>query len=397
MISGTSNSSGVSWFKDSVVYHILVDRFAGYDPTADAGKPLFLGGNIRGITEKLPYLNDLGINTIWISPVQKTTAYHGYHITDYYTIDERFGTETDLKAFIDQAHLKNIRVILDFVANHCSREHPLFREAVQDIKSPYRRWFYFMPFTNQYLCFLKFRELPKINLDFPAARKHIIEAALKWISLGADGFRLDHVVGPSHDFWKAFSRKIKTLKPEAVLIGEAWLEGITFDMLKTIRINHKYLRWLLPFNPWDIQREYQHELDGVLDFYIHHRIVENIAWKEKPEQSEQKLRSSITAHYSRFPEGYYLPTFIDNHDMNRFLFDAGQNREKLKAALRFQFSIPHPPVLYYGTETGLSHQDPVLLNVPFSDILARQPMPWDSLDLEMIDYCKELIRERKGK
>jgi glycosidase len=395
MIPGRISASGVSWFKDAILYHILVDRFAGYDPNADAGKPVFLGGNIPGMTEKLTYLRDLGINTIWISPVQKTTAYHGYHITDYYTLDPRFGTEAELKAFIDQAHHKNIRVILDFVANHCSREHPVFREAVQDKKSPYRRWFYFKPFSNQYLCFLKFRELPKINLEYPGAREHIIGAARKWLLLGIDGLRLDHAVGPSHDFWKAFSLEIKALNSESVLIGEAWLEGITFDMLKTIRINHKYLRWLLRMNPHDIQREYLHELDGVLDFYFHHRIVEYIAWKEKPDQFEHKLRSTIMEYYRRFPEGFYLPTFVDNHDMNRFLYDAGQSHEKLKAALRFQFSLPHPPVLYYGTETGLSHQDPVLPNVPFSDIHARQPMPWDELDYDLIEYCRELIRGRK--
>jgi glycosidase len=397
MIPEMVGTSGVSWFRYAVIYHILVDRFAGYDPNADAGKPVFLGGNISGMTEKLDYLRDLGINTVWISPVQKTTAYHGYHITDYYTLDSRFGTETQLKAFIDQAHHRNIRVILDFVANHCSREHPVFREAVRDLKSPYRRWFYFKPFSNQYLCFLEFRELPKINLDDPGAREHIIGAARKWTLLGVDGFRLDHAVGPSHDFWKAFNREIKALNSEAVLIGEAWLEGITFDMLKTIRINHKYLRWLLKPNPRVIQREYLHELDGVLDFYFHHRIVEYIAWKEKPEQFAHKLRSTLMKHYGRFPEGYFLPTFIDNHDMNRFLYDAGQSHDKLKAALRFQFSLPQPPVLYYGTETGLSHSDPVLPNVPFSDVFARQPMPWNALDHELIEYCKDLIRERRGK
>jgi cyclomaltodextrinase / maltogenic alpha-amylase / neopullulanase len=392
-----NNSPGISWFRNSIVYQILVDRFAGYDPNGEADKPVFLGGNIAGITEKLSYLQDLGINTIWISPIQKTTAYHGYHITDYYSIDERFGTEAELKALIAQAHKRNIRVILDFVANHCSREHPIFREAVRDTKSPYRRWFYFSAFTNQYLCFLKFRELPKINLDFPDARKHIIESARKWISMGADGFRLDHVVGPSHDFWKAFSREIKALNPEAVLIGEAWLEGITAGMLKTIRINHKYLRWLLQSDPWGIQREYLHELDGVLDFYFHHRVVEYIAWKERPDLYEKRLRSAMTEYYRYFPEDYYLPTFVDNHDMNRFLYDAGQNREKLKVALRIQFSLPQPPILYYGTETGLTHHDPVQLNVPYSDLFARQPMPWHSLDRELIEYCRDLIQERKKK
>ena len=100
-------------------------------------------------------------------------------------------------------------------------------------------------------------------------------------------------------------------------------------------------------------------------------------------------------HYERFPQHYYLPSFIENHDMNRFLYDAGQDRQKLKQALRLQFSLPQPPILYYGTETGLTHQLPVKHDIHYSDVQARKPMPWNSLDYELIDYCRKLIRKRK--
>ncbi len=384
------------WFRDAIVYQILVDRFAGYNKEADPAKPDFLGGNIRGIIEKLPYLEDLGINTLWITPVFKTTAYHGYHITDFYTVDERFGSNNELKHLIGEAHKRNIRVILDFVANHCSVNHPYFLEAQNDRKSKYRRWFYFNPSNNDYLCFLQVHELPKINLDFNDARMHIIEAAKQWISMGADGFRLDHAVGPSHDFWKAFKKEIKALDPGAVLIGEAWLEGVNWDMLKTIHITHKYLKWTLGFKPEEIQREYTGELDGVLDFYFRFRISEYIAWKDKPEAFRNEMISRMKRHYSRFPANYYLPSFIDNHDMNRFLLDAGQNLDKLKAALAFQFSLPQPPILYYGTETGLSQQDPIKGDEPYSDLKVRQPMPWENLNMEMIGFCRDLITKRKA-
>ncbi len=387
--------TGISWFRDAIVYHILVDRFAGYDTTRDPLKPVFLGGNLNGICQKLDYLVDLGINTIWLSPVNKTNAYHGYHITDYYSTDERFGTKDELKNLIEKAHKKNIRVILDFVPNHCSVQHPYFKQALADKKSRYRKWFYFSFTGDKYLCFLNFHDLPKINLDFPEARKHIIGAARKWIALGADGYRLDHAVGPSHDFWKAFRREIMTLNPEAVMIGEAWLEGVSFSMLKTINIGHKYLRWLLHFNPWDIEHEYYGEFDGVLDFYFRHRITEYIAWKDDPSFWQPELETAMRVHYQRFPEDFLLPSFIENHDMNRFLYDSGQNREKLKQAIQYQMSLPQPPVLYYGTETGMTHVEPVQGHVPFSDIRARQPMPWDALDREMVDFCKEMIWKRR--
>jgi glycosidase len=397
MMPGDMESSpDASWFRDAIVYHIFVDRFAGYDPALDPRRPVFLGGNIRGITDKIPYIKDLGINTLWISPIFKTTAYHGYHITDFYSTDEHFGTDEDVKHLVEAAHRNNIRILLDFVPNHCSRKHPIFRKALEDKHSIYRKWFSFNS-KNQYLCFLHYRELPKINLDSPEARSHIIGAARHWINMGFDGFRLDHAIGPSHNFWKAFRREVQSVNREAVLIGEAWLEGISPLMFKTIHIRRKLLRRYFKFNPWEIEREYIGEFDGVLDFFFRHRITEFIAWKEKPELYKEVLSRQMMHHYQRFPDNYYLPTFADNHDMNRFLFDTGQDRDKLKTALEFQFSLPQPPILYYGTETGLTHHNPVRMDVPFSDLNARLPMPWDSLDHELIAYCQELIRLRKRK
>ena len=383
------------WLKDAIIYQVLIDRFAGYDPSRDWRKPVFLGGNLKGLAERLSYLTDLGINTIWLSPVTKTTSYHGYHVTDYYSTEERFGSVEDLKILISQAHKRNIRILLDFVPNHCSREHPVFQAALKDKKSLLRNWFYFKPFSDQYQCFLNFRELPKLNLDYLAARNHIIGAAKYWLALGIDGFRLDHAIGPSHRFWKAFHQEVKSAKPEAALIGEAWLEGIGLSMLGTIQIRYKYLRWLFRFNPWDIQREYIGEFDGVLDFTFRYLITGLIAWRDNPETNANHVRMAMNRHYKPVPLNYCLPSFIENHDMNRFLFDAGQDRNKLKIAMKLQFSLPQPPILYYGTETGLTHEKPVSPAVPFSDLQARKPMPWNALDSDMISFCRELIRERK--
>ena len=186
-------TSDNKWFKDAIVYHILIDRFAGYDISRNWKKPRFMGGNLAGVSDRLGYLNDLGINTIWLSPVFKNTAYHGYHITDFYSTDPRFGTERELTNLIRKAHYLNIRVLLDFVPNHCSWKHPFFVEALHDPKSQYRKWFYFNTLKNTYKCFLHFRDLPKINLDYGPARDHIVGAAMHWLSFGVDGFRLDHV------------------------------------------------------------------------------------------------------------------------------------------------------------------------------------------------------------
>lgn len=377
------------------MYHIFIDRFAGYDGNKNWYKPVFMGGSLKGIISKVNYLSELGINTLWISPFLKTSAYHGYHITDFFQPDPHFGTVDDIRKLLEVFHQKNIRIILDFVPNHCSVRHPYFQAAFNDRNSRYRKWFYFSRWNKKYFTFLHFSELPKFNLDYPEARNYIIDAAIYWLSMGFDGFRLDHVVGPSHDFWKSFYSAIKQVNKEAVLIGEAWLEGIGFSDLKTLGIHRKYLRWFTGIHPQDIQLEYREELDGVLDFYFRHRITEFIAWKENHKRYTDLLQHAMQTHYAKFQPDFYLPTFIDNHDMNRFLFDAGQNKEKLKDALAFQFSLPQPPILYYGTETGLTHPKPVHGDVAFSDLQVRQPMPWHKLNREMINWVKQLIANRK--
>ena len=96
--------NNLAWFKDSIIYQILIDRFAGFKKKENWDKPQFLGGNLRGITEKLPYLKELGINTIWITPFYKCSEYHGYHITDFFKVDQNFGTIDDLKELINSAH-----------------------------------------------------------------------------------------------------------------------------------------------------------------------------------------------------------------------------------------------------------------------------------------------------
>lgn len=387
----------VSWFSEAVIYHIVIDRFAGYQPHLSWRKPAFMGGNLKGIIDKADYLAELGVNTVWLSPLCSTSAYHGYHITDFYQAEPRFGSMEEVVNLLNTFHKKNIRVILDFVANHCAASHPYFCDAMNDRRSKYRKWFYFKKADNKYLTFLHYNDLPKINLNCPEAFRHITESAKFWLSLGFNGLRLDHVVGPSNLFWRAFSSEVKKQFPEAVLIGEAWLEGVRFRHLPTLGIQHKYSRWIFGLDPADVQLEYKNSLDGVLDFYFRHRITEFIAWKQDYLAYKGDLQRAMEKHYARFPAGFFLPSFIDNHDMNRFLFDCGQDLEKLKAALAFQFSLPQPPVIYYGTETGLSHTEPIGGDVPPYDLPARKPMPWSHLNYDLIGFVKQLIAQRFSK
>jgi glycosidase len=371
----------------------MIDRFAGV-ASEDRLRPEFLGGNLLAIGDKLPYLESLGINTLWLSPFYGTDAYHGYHVTDFLTVDPRFGTITDLKNLIARVHQSGMRIIADFVPNHCSHRHPFFQEAQKNRQSRYGNWFVFTRWPNDYLCFLDVKELPKLNLDYPDTRDHIIGAARYWLSLGLDGFRLDHAIGPKHSFWKHFRREIKKDYPGAVLLGEAWLEGISWRHLRTLQINHKYIRWLIGLSQEDVQGEYDGELDGVLDFRFRNMVLTHVA-HGRGTTIDENLQQTLRQRLAPYPKNYFLATFLDNHDMNRFLYECRNDTEKLKDAARLQFSLNQPPIIYYGTEVGMTHALPVRTEATHSDLQARQPMIWNRQDHELLTFYKQLIRKRK--
>lgn len=383
------------WFKQAVVYQILIDRFAGFG-SGDWRKPGFLGGNLRGITERFGYLKDLGINTLWLSPFYQTSAYHGYHVTDFMKVEPHFGRREDLGELIEKARNNGMRIIADFVPNHCSRHHRFFLEAQKDKGSRYFKWFTFNKWPNDYLCFLDVGALPKLDLDNPETRDHIVQAAKYWLSMGIDGFRLDHVMGPSHAFWKYFRKEIKSDFPRAVLIGEAWLEGIKYKYLKTLKLKNKYIRWLFSLSQESVQKEYIGELDGVLDFRFLELVRMYIA-RGRAHGQTRGLGSMLKRHFAAYPGNYFLPTFLDNHDMNRFLFECNNDIEKLKAAAAIQFQLDQPVIIYYGTETGMTHQHPVAVNRPDSDLQARQPMNWQSPNVELFNFYKDMIEKRVQK
>ncbi len=347
-------------------------------------QPDFLGGNLAGVTDSLSHIRNLGCDTVWLSPFYETTAYHGYHITDFFTIDDRFGSEEDLKTLIAEAHALGLRVIADFVPNHCHKEHSFFKQALSDPQSPYRNWFYFRHWPNDYLCFLGYEDLPKINLDYPPAQEYLIQAAKHWLSFGLDGFRLDHVIGPSHDFWTAFRSQIKQSHPEAVLIGEAWLTGTALKHLNTLGLHAKWLKRLFDRTE-AMYKAYIGQLDGVLDFWFQKTVIDCIN-----RGAHDELERRLTKHYARFPDDFFLVSFLDNHDIDRALFQLGNDKEKLMQAACVQARVAQPMVIYYGTEAGMTHRQSGF-GKPHGDLLARQPMPWDRQDDALKRFYSNLL------
>jgi len=390
------------WAYDAIIYHIFVDRFypgdgATWHENADDLMDIF-GGTLQGVIDKLDYVAALGVNTIWLSPIFPSPSSHGYDATDFRSIEPRLGDEKILRTLVDGAHERGLRVVLDLACNHLSNEHPYFVDAFANPNSSYRGWFTFDDSEIGYRAFFGVKTLPEINLENPAAREWMIENARYWIrEFEIDGYRLDHANGPGPDFWSYFNRACKELDPNCFCFGEII---DTPDMLQS----------------------FVGRLDGVLDFQINEALRKTFGWEE---QNVDELAHflAVHEHFYAYPEKFRttfqktemgqnfsgernLPefvrlAFIDNHDMNRFCSIVAKNgtadeRTALLAALNGLLKMPNPPVIYYGTEIGLSQSADVGEGLHAN----RVPMRWEDdrnfcLDnLSLLEEVKALIWAR---
>lgn len=362
--------SNPDWARRARVYQVFVDRFDPGQGQAwfekdDLRKPF--GGTLRGIIERLPAIKSMGFNTIWLTPIFASPSHHGYDITDYFQINPRVGTLNDLKTLLKEAHRLEIRVLLDFVANHCSNEHPYFQDALQDSESPYHDWFLWEQWPK-YECFYNILSMPKINLRYGSpARAHLLEAAQYWLKMGVDGLRLDYANGPEHDFWVDFRQACMTVKEDAWTFGEV-------------------------VQPPDVQATYGDGLGGTLDFLLCQALRATFGQQT---WSLSKFAGFIDLHFKYFPSEFSLPAFIDNHDMDRFYKIAGNDLRRLKLGLLILYVLPGPPIVYYGTEAPLS-QNKLIHDVGamgFDE--SRLAMSWEALERSTLPAYLKIMSDMR--
>ncbi len=360
------------WSHRAIVYHVFLDRFypgddrSWWQPENLAG---FFGGTLRGVIDQLAYIQDLGFNTVWLSPVFASPSHHGYDATDLYQVEPRYGTNDDLRELIAAAHTRGLRVLLDFVANHWSHTHATFQSALSDPHSPYHDWYTWRHWPDDYETYLDVRTLPKLNLKRGGeARAYLLECAAYWLQQGVDGYRLDHANGPSHDFWIDFRRACRAVKPDCWVFGE---------------IIHSA----------ETQLTYAGRLDGTLDFLLASALRDTFAQNQ---WNLAEFEAFLSAHEAYFPEDFSRPAFLDNHDMNRFLFLSDGNTTKLKLAALVMFTLAAPPIVYYGTEVGVTQERPIHQGEHGIFEEARQPMKWGGdQDTALHDYFRRLIALRQ--
>lgn len=317
------------------IYFILIDRFfnALNSPTKNLSDPLaWHGGNLQGIREKLSYIKDMGFTAIWISPVFLTAkenffgnaAFHGYWTYDLSQIDPQFGTESDLVALATAAQESGISLILDFVVNHVGYGSPLVEEKPD--------WFH-APLTIEdwndpkQLVERQVHGLPDLDQSNPEVYQYIYHAAQKWLSIpNISGLRLDAVKHVSMDFWKTFNSSLRATHPNITLLGE-YFDG---DPQKVDAV----------------QKEggFTHLFDFPLAFALRDVFCEN--------KSLGNLVSTI-ANDRQYSHPNNMVTFIDNHDMPRFISLCKNDENAMARALTVLLSWRGIPSIYYGTETPL--------------------------------------------
>ncbi len=361
------------WLRDALIYHVFVDRFDpgnGREFTRVTNRMAFCGGTLRGVIEKLDYITSLGATVIWLSPIFASPSHHGYDATDYRQVEPRLGSDEEVAELLDAAHERGLRVLFDYTANHFSSENPIFQDVLQNPDSSYRNWFTFLHYPDLYLSFFGVKELPQINNDYPEARRAMIENATYWLERGVDGFRLDYAIGPSHAFWTDFRAATRAVRSDSVTIGEA------VDTSAGLR-------------------SYMGRLDGCLDFLLLQAIREFFAFGTI---TASQFDAFIQRHLAAFPHDFVLPSFLDNHDMNRFLWVVQGDLRRLKLAALCQFTLPHPPILYYGTEVGVSQvRDVRYLDGSGHPEESRLPMHWGAeQDADLLQFYQQLGQLRKS-
>ncbi len=360
------------WSRKAVIYQIFLDRFnPGRGRTWNRKARTMMdiyGGTINGVTEKLDYISSMGFNAIWLSPFFPSPSHHGYDATDYFSVEPRLGSMEDMERLIDEAGQIKIKLILDFVANHWSREHPHFLKAVSDQDNPAKDWYIWKKYPHEYESFFGVKELPKINLLNREARGYLFDSAVFWIKKGFSGLRLDYTPGPQQDFWADFYSHCREASRDVWIFGEA-VEGAVQ------------------------QRSFYGTMDGSLDFLTSAAVRGCFAHKNIP---LRKLASFMQVHRSYFPEKWSSPVFIDNHDMDRFLYVCRNDPGALKRALVFIYTLDQPPIIYYGTEAGLGQNRGFRERGHSKMEDSRRPMDWTETDRYGLKlFCTILAKIRK--
>lgn len=366
----TRKGSDIQGFTSSdVLYLIMPDRFANGNPDNDVVPGMLEnkadrneqygrhGGDLKGITDHLDYIADLGVTAIWLNPTQendmKNGSYHGYAITDYYQADRRFGGNEDFKNLVEQAHNKNLKVVMDMIFNHCGSENYLFKDK------PSKDWFNFKSsyvqtsyktasvmdiHASQYEKKIATDgwftlEMPDFNQRNRHVARYLIQSSIWWIeSTGINGIRQDTHPYADYDFMSTWCKEVLDEYPHFNIVGETWLNSNVL-----VSYWQKDSKLAYPKNS---------NLPTVMDFPL--QALMNTAFDEETNDWANGLYRLYDYQTQDlvYANPMNLLIFLDNHDTSRFYQKEEQlkNLTRYKQALAFLLTTRGIPQIYYGTE-----------------------------------------------
>jgi len=330
------------WVNEAVFYQIYPDRFDQFENHTGTYEPWgtpptfwnVFGGNFKGILRRIPHLVELGINAIYMTPISISHSSHRYDTIDYMQIDPRLGTDEEFSELVSELHRNGIRIVLDAVFNHSSNEFKPFMDVLENQEnSRYKEWFLIDKFPikvekdKTYQTFASEPHMPKLNSVNPEVRDYLISVGVHYIQkFDIDGWRLDVADEVDSDFWRAFRKAIKAIKPSALIMGEVWhnsdyyLRGDQFDSVQNYQfyevINNYFLRKSIDL------KTFKNQVVHLLTMY--------------PEPVTRALLNQM-----------------DSHDVARSLTVAKNDVKSLKLAILFQMTYMGMPCIYYGSEIGM--------------------------------------------
>jgi alpha-amylase len=361
-----------SW-QGETIYFLLIDRFHDGDPTNNYAVNKddlnrYHGGDLQGVIDKMDYIKSTGATAIWITPPMDnqtsfvdSDGYHGYWPIDHFNTDEHVGTMDKFKEFVNTAHEKGLKVLLDIPLNHTAWEHPFYQDPAK------HSWYHHNgdvtdwddPWQAENCAIFG---LPDLAQENPEVEKYLIEVGKFWADTGVDGFRLDAVKNVPKAFWDKFNAAMhEHAGPDFYLMGEYYVGDPS-----------KYA-------------QYQHGgMDGLVDYPLYYTIDDVLA----KGGSMRQLADRVADCDRKFAKPEMMSAFLDNHDTKRFLTKAGGDRDRLKLALAFQMTLNRIPSVYYGTEVSME-----------SDLegwseTSRRMMEFDN-DPDMLAYFQKLGAIRK--
>lgn len=352
-------------FEGRVFYQIFPERFAKstnktytdyIDQEWDTEEPdnlKFMGGDLMGITQKLPYLKELGIGAIYMTPIHPSVSAHKYDIDDYFDVDKMFGSLEDLKTLVNTAHSMDIKIMMDLVFNHSSYYNPMFQDVVKNgRKSQYYDWYFIdgdKPDKDQlnYLTFADVWMMPKLNTNHPQVQAYLTSVAAFYMEhYHVDGFRLDVAFDVSHDFWRYFKTTLKKIDPNVFIVGECWQNSESF----------------LGNDQWDSVMNYPF-------LYACQRFIASDRY------TPGDFADYLNGVLMRYKDGTnrMMLNLLDSHDIERFYNTVHFDKDLQLMAIAALMFYQGNPMIYYGDEIFMDGK-----NDPYN----RKGMRWNSAEFD---------------